>query len=58
MITVEMLMVFDFNVHIALQVDMIQVIASKERSPGDSLPETKIGQSIIFPPLSVFLRVF
>ena len=53
-----MLMVFDFNVHIALQVDMIQVIASKERSPGDSLPETKIGQSIIFPPLSVFLRVF
>ena len=40
-ITVRRLMVFDFNAHIALQIDMIQVVAaSKERWPGDLLPET------------------
>ena len=32
-------MVFDFNAF-ALQVDMIQVAASKERWPDDLLPET------------------
>ena len=31
----------DFSAHIALQVDMIQVVAaSKVRWPGDLLPET------------------
>ena len=33
-------MVFDFNTPIALQVDMIQVFASKERWPGYLQPET------------------
>ena len=43
-ITVEILMVFDFNAHIALQVDMIQVVAtSKERWPGDLLLGTSNG---------------
>ena len=37
-ITVKRLRVCDFNVHIALQVDMIQFVASKERWPGDLLP--------------------
>ena len=40
MITVERLMVIDINAHTALQVDMIQVVTSKERCPGDFLPET------------------
>ena len=40
MITIERLMDFDFNAYIALQVDMIQVVASKERWLGDLLPET------------------
>ena len=47
MITVERLRVVDFNAHIALQVDMIQVVASKERWLGDLLSET-FGQSMIF----------
>ena len=47
MITVERLRVFDFNAHIALQVDMIQVVASKERWLGDLLPET-LAHSMIF----------
>jgi len=39
-ITVERFMYF--NVHIALQVDMIQVVAaSKERWSGDLLPEPR-----------------
>ena len=38
--TVEWSRVVDFNAHIVLKVDMIQVVASKERWPGDLLPET------------------
>ena len=51
--TVERLWFLDFNAHIALQVDiqvdMIQVVASKERWSGDLLPETLegFGQSIM-----------
>ena len=30
----------DFNAHIALQVDIIQVVASKDRWPGDLLLKT------------------
>ena len=37
-ISVERLRVFYFNAHVALQVDMVQVVASKERWPGDKLP--------------------
>ena len=53
MITVERLRVFYFKAHITLQVDIIQVVASKERWPGDLLPETlyEFGQNMIFPPL-------
>ena len=38
-ITLERLMVFDFNAHVALQVDMIQVVAASKRWPGDLLHE-------------------
>ena len=47
---VERLRVVDFNDHIALQVDMIQVVAFKARCPGDMLLET-LAHSMIFPPL-------
>ena len=39
-VTLERLIDFYFNAHTALQVDMIQVVASKERWPVDLLPET------------------
>ena len=39
--TVERMMVFDFNAHTGIQVDMIKVVAaSKECWSGDLLPET------------------
>ena len=37
--TVERSRDVDFNAHIVLKVDMIQVVASKERWPGDLLSE-------------------
>ena len=41
---------FDFSAHIALQVDMFQVVAFKDCRPGDLLPETlqAFGQSVFF----------
>ena len=52
--SVERFMVFDFNTYTAFQVDMVQIVASKERWPGDLLPETlnEFGFSMLFPPLS------
>ena len=40
MITVKSLVVIYLYAHITIKVDMIQVVASKERWPGDLLPET------------------
>ena len=51
-ISVERLIAFHFNAHIALQVDIIQVVASKESWPGDLLPETflRVWPEYDFPP--------
>ena len=55
MISVERLIAFHFNAHIALQVDIIQVVASKESWPGDLLPETflRVWPEYDFPPFQL-----